>query len=76
MKIYIIEDDADIVESCSLTLRIVWPEIEIVTSKLGREGVQLGKLQPPDIVILDIGLPDINGFEVLKIFVFFLLYLF
>jgi len=66
MKIIIIEDDEDIVESCSLTLRIVWPEIEIVPTKLGIEGIQWIESALPDIVILDIGLPDINGFEVLK----------
>ena len=66
MKVIIIEDDLEIVESVSLTIHMMWPESEIISTGLGNEGIGLVSSENPDIVILDIGLPDISGFEVLK----------
>ncbi|MFC2058580.1 response regulator transcription factor [Chloroflexota bacterium] len=66
MKVLIIEDDPEIVESVSLVFQIRWPEADLISAHLGEKGVDLSETEAPDIIILDIGLPDINGFEVLK----------
>jgi two-component system KDP operon response regulator KdpE len=66
MKILIIEDDRGIIETISLAFNIRWPEAKIISTHLGEHGVDLVESERPDIVILDLGLPDINGFEVLK----------
>ncbi len=66
MKILIIEDDSKIVKSVGYTFITVWPDIEIISSGWGKEGVELVETQAPDIVILDIGLPDIDGLDVVK----------
>jgi DNA-binding response OmpR family regulator len=66
MKVLVIEDDENIVDSLNLVLRMRWPEAELVSSRLGEEGLCLVETARPDIVVLDLGLPDINGFEVLK----------
>lgn len=66
MKALIIEDDPEIVESVSLALKIRWPDTQIVYTHLGRKGVEQTETEEPDIIILDLGLPDISGFEVLK----------
>lgn len=66
MKTLIIEDDPQIVEAISLALGMRWPDAEVVSSHLGKKGIELVKNDSPDIVILDLGLPDIHGFEVLK----------
>ncbi len=66
MKILIIEDDRAIVEAISLTLQINWPDTTLLSAKLGEEGIELLQSENPDAVILDLGLPDISGFEVLK----------
>ena len=66
MKALIIEDDPEIVESISLALQIRWPETHIVSTHLGKKGVDLAESEAPDIIILDLGLPDISGFDVLK----------
>lgn len=65
MKVLIIEDDREIVEAISLALQMRWPEANMVSTRLGAKGVELVESEAPDIVILDLGLPDINGFEVL-----------
>ena len=66
MKVLVIEDDAQIVESLALTLQIRWPEVQLVSTHLGVEGVELAESEKPNVIILDLGLPDINGFDVLK----------
>jgi len=66
MKVLIIEDDYTTVETISLSLQVGWPEAKVVSTKLGEEGIELVERESPDVVILDLGLPDINGFEVLK----------
>jgi two-component system response regulator VicR len=66
MKILIIEDDKEIVEVISLAFEIRWPEIEVVSTHLGKKGTELVETESPDLVILDLGLPDTSGFDVLK----------
>ena len=66
MKILIIEDDREIVEVMSLAFQIRWPEVELVSTNLGEKGVGLVESEKPDAVILDLGLPDISGYNVLK----------
>ena len=66
MKILIIEDDQASIDIVSLIFKVSRPETEVIYSKLGREGLDLLEKENPDVVILDLGLPDINGFEVLK----------
>ncbi len=66
MKVLIIEDDQAIVEAISLTLQISWPESKVLSTHLGEGGIELLQSDNPDVIILDLGLPDISGFEVLK----------
>ena len=66
MKVLIIEDDREIVEVISLAFQIRWPELKLVSTHLGEKGVEMVESENPDIVILDLGLPDISGFDVLK----------
>ncbi|UCG84005.1 MAG: response regulator transcription factor [Dehalococcoidia bacterium] len=66
MKALIIEDDPEIVESVSLAFQMGWPEATLITTHLGKKGLEIMEVENPDIIILDLGLPDIGGFEVLK----------
>ncbi len=66
MKVLVIEDDKEIVDAISLAFQIRWPEAKVISNRLGQKGVELVESETPDIVILDLGLPDINGFEVLR----------
>lgn len=66
MKVLIIEDDQETVEVISLAFKMRWPEAELISAKLGEEGLQLLESESPQAVILDLGLPDISGFEVLR----------
>jgi two-component system response regulator VicR len=66
MKVLIVEDDHEIVEIISLAFEIRWPEAALVSTHLGEQGVGMVESERPDVVILDLGLPDISGFDVLK----------
>ena len=66
MKILVIDDDQDIVEVVSLTFEMRWPEAVTVSANDGASGIDLVEIESPDIIILDIGLPDMDGYEVCK----------
>jgi two-component system cell cycle response regulator CtrA len=64
MRVLIIEDDNAVAKSIGLILK---PEkFNIDTADLGVEGIDLGKLYDYDIILLDLNLPDISGYEVLR----------
>jgi DNA-binding response OmpR family regulator len=64
-KILIIEDDQQTMESLRLAFQIYWPEAEICCAASGQDGLLSYRVNPADIVLLDLKLPDISGFEVL-----------
>ena len=66
MKVLIIEDAPDIVESISLCFELRWPGVKVVSTPSGSEGLNLVETESPDVVILDLGLPDMDGLDVLK----------
>lgn len=66
MKIAIIEDDKSIINAINVAFEFRWPDASVVSAMTGKEGIDLVKTEAPEVVILDINLPDISGFEVLK----------
>jgi two-component system cell cycle response regulator CtrA len=64
MRVLLIEDDSAMARSIELMLRS--EGFNVYTTDLGEEGIDLGKLYDYDIVVLDLQLPDMSGFEVLK----------
>jgi len=61
-----IEDDPNIVELVGLTFELGWPDVKLLTAETGEKGLALVEAESPDAVILDLGLPDTTGFEVIK----------
>jgi len=66
MRVLVVEDSTDIIETVALTLELRWPEANLISTSYGEKGVELAKKQLPDVIILDLGLPDMDGFEVLR----------
>jgi two-component system cell cycle response regulator CtrA len=63
MRVLLIEDDPSTAKSIELTLAA--EGIICDTAELGEDGVEIGKLYDYDIIVLDLMLPDIDGYEVL-----------
>jgi two-component system, OmpR family, response regulator len=63
-KLLVVEDDPNIVELLSASLRFAGFEVRTATS--GSSGVIAFKDQRPDLVVLDVMLPDLDGFEVIR----------
>ena len=66
MKVLVIEDDPGIIEVVSLCFQLRWSGTTVVSAENGSRGVELVETESPDVVILDIGLPDMDGYSVLK----------
>lgn len=60
----IVEDDLDIADMLNAYFRV--QGYEVITVNWGEDGVSTCQNTPPDLVILDIRLPDIDGFEVAR----------
>jgi two-component system response regulator VicR len=66
MKVLVIEDDPGIIEVVSLCFQLRWSGTTVISAADGRKGIDLVETETPDVVILDVGLPDIDGYQVLK----------
>src|SRR6476620_9936243 len=64
MRVLLIEDDSAVAQSIELMLKS--ESFNVYTTDLGEEGVDLGKLYDYDIILLDLNLPDMSGYDVLK----------
>jgi two-component system cell cycle response regulator CtrA len=64
MRVLLVEDDANTAQSIELILKSEGYIVD--TTDLGEDGLEIGKLYDYDIIILDLMLPDIDGYEVLR----------
>jgi two-component system cell cycle response regulator CtrA len=64
MRVLLIEDDSATAQSIELMLRS--ESLNVYTTGLGEEGIDLGKVYDHDIILLDLNLPDMSGFDVLR----------
>ena len=66
MRVLIVEDDSSTAKSIDLMLKS--ENFIVDATDLGEDGLEIGKLYDYDIIILDLVLPDIDGYEVLRRF--------
>lgn len=66
MKILIIDDEPDVVEALTLAFSLQWPDTQVLASFDGESGLNQFFEKNPEVVILDIVMPGMSGFEILR----------
>jgi DNA-binding response OmpR family regulator len=64
MRILAVDDEPEVVDVVRLCFNLRWPEAEVIAAGTGQEALTAVEEQAPDLVLLDIMLPDMDGFEV------------
>jgi len=66
MRILIVDDEPDVIESVRLGFTLQWREVDVLGAGSGEAGLDAIERDHPDVVLLDVGLPDLDGFEALR----------
>src|SRR4029079_11051114 len=60
LKILVVDDAPEVVESVSVGLSLHWREVDVLGAPDGRSALDLIESESPDLVLLDVGLPDMD----------------
>jgi two-component system, cell cycle response regulator DivK len=63
-KILLVEDDA--LNREMIQRRLIWEGHNIVTAKDGAEAIATAELEQPDLILMDLGLPVLNGWQAVQ----------
>ena len=66
MRLLIVDDDAEIRSSVRMGFELQWRDVEILEAGDGTRALELIEEERPDLVLLDVGLPDMDGYGVLR----------
>jgi len=66
VKVLVVDDEPDVARLISISFGMQQPNWEILAAAEGEEALDFVERKQPDVVLLDVGLPDTEGFEVLK----------
>jgi CheY-like chemotaxis protein len=64
MRVLLVEDNKDTLATIAAVLR--FEEYEVLTAGDGYMALELAKIEPPDVALLDIGLPGMDGYELAR----------
>ena len=67
-RILIVDDEPDIVELIEFNLKL--ENIECITAYDGEEGLSKAKEENPDLIVLDVMLPKVNGYKIARLLKF------
>jgi two-component system, OmpR family, KDP operon response regulator KdpE len=71
VKVLVVDDAPEVVESVRLGFAVQWREVDVLSAGTGQQALELVERESPDLVLLDVGLPDMDGFKVLEELRFF-----
>ena len=63
-RILVVDDEADLVST--IQCRLKWYHCEVITAANGKEGLQKAISKKPDLILLDINMPVMDGHEMLE----------
>jgi two-component system KDP operon response regulator KdpE len=66
MKLLVIDDSSEVIEAVTVSFTLQWRDTHVLGAKDGDTGLDLIEHEHPDVVLLDITMPNMDGFETLK----------
>jgi len=66
MKILVVDDEPDVIKVIAMSFGMQQPAWEVTGAQDGPEALELIERERPNVILLDVGLPEMDGFEVLK----------
>ena len=63
-RVLIVDDDPDLLSVCAVGLKALGHHVS--TAETGHEGLTEAAIRPPEVIVLDLGLPDLDGMDVCK----------
>jgi two-component system KDP operon response regulator KdpE len=66
MKILIVDDEPDVIKVVRMSFQVQEPAWEAIAAYDGEEALEVFEKEQPDLVLLDIRMPEMSGFDVLK----------
>ena len=66
MRLLLVDDDPEIRTSVRVGFELQWREVEVLEAATGAHALQIVEDERPDLVLLDVGLPDMDGYAVLR----------
>ncbi len=66
MKILIVDDEPDVIKVVTMSFNLQQPDWAILSARDGESALDLIDREHPDLVLLDVAMPEMDGFQVLK----------
>ncbi|MHC4644886.1 MAG: response regulator [Planctomycetota bacterium] len=63
-KVLVVDDEPDYVST--IKCRLEWCQYQVITAANGQEGLEKARSERPDLILLDTGMPVMNGHEMLE----------
>ena len=63
-RVLVVDDEPQILQALSINLRA--RHYDVITAATGADALASAAAHPPDLVILDLGLPDLDGIDVVR----------
>jgi DNA-binding response OmpR family regulator len=66
MKILVVDDDPGLVEVVTIALELQWEGLQVLTAADGEQGLEVFRRESPEITLLDVKMPHMDGWEMLR----------
>jgi two-component system KDP operon response regulator KdpE len=66
MKVLVVDDAAEVIEAVTVSFTLQWRETDVIGADNGETALDLIEQERPDVVLLDIAMPGMDGFETLR----------
>ena len=64
MKVLVVDDDPDVIDVVNLCFGLRWPEADVLAARDADEALKLIEHESPDLILLDVVLPGMDGFQI------------